>query len=218
MTPLRVVVVDDHAVVRDGLCALLGTDPGMAVVGVAADGADAVRVVRETRPQVVLMDLAMPRMDGIEATRLLANAEHAPAVLVLTMSDGDAALLAAIRAGARGYLLKDSEGSQVIAAIRAVGAGQAVFGPGVAPSVLALLYAPPAEQPYPFPTLTVREREILGLLAGRLGNHAIGRRLGVSPKTVANGVSTILVKLGVPDRVTAVARAHSAGIGARPPG
>lgn len=213
MTPLRVVVVDDHAVVRDGLCALLGTDPGLEVVGVAADGVESLRVVRETRPQVVLMDLAMPRMDGIEATRRLTAADPAPAVLVLTMSDGDAALLAAIRAGARGYLLKDSEGSQVVAAIRAVAAGQAVFGPGVAPSVLALLHAPPAEQPYPFPALTSREREVLALLADGLGNQAIGRQLGVSPKTVANAVSAVVVKLGVPDRVAAADRARSAGIG-----
>lgn len=213
MTALRVVVVDDHAVVRDGLRALLATDPGIDVVGVAADGAEAISVVRDTRPQVVLMDLTMPRMDGIEATRRLAAAENPPAVLVLTMSDGDAALLAAIRAGARGYLLKNTEGSQVIAAIRAVAAGQAVFGTGVAPAVLTLLHAPPAEQPYPFPELTHREREILALLADGLGNQTIGRLLGISPKTVANGVSAVLVKVGVPDRAAAAARARSAGLG-----
>lgn len=215
MKRLRVVLVDDHAVVRDGLRALLATREEIEVVAVAADGVEALHVVRETQPDVVLMDLAMPRMDGVEATRRLTACRPAPAVLVLTMSDDDAALLAAIRAGARGYLIKDTEGEQVIAALHAVAAGQAVFGPGVAPAVLALLHAPPAQQEPTFPELTAREREILDLVAGGLGNPAVGSRLGLSPKTVANTVSAILVKLGVPDRAAAAARARSAGLGPR---
>jgi DNA-binding NarL/FixJ family response regulator len=213
MTPLRVLIADDHAVVRDGLRALLATEPDIAVVGTAADGAEALHVAAETRPQVVVMDLAMPGMDGVEATRRLSSAVHPPAVLVLTMSAGDSALLAAVRAGARGYLLKDSEGQQVIAAVRAVAAGQVVFGRGVAPAVLALLHAPPAQQPYPFPALTQREREVLGLLASGHGNQSIARRLGISPKTVANGVSAVLAKLGVPDRAAAVDLVRAAGVG-----
>jgi DNA-binding NarL/FixJ family response regulator len=216
MTPLRVMLVDDHAVVRDGLRALLATCDDIEVVGVAADGIEALHVARDTQPQVVLMDLAMPRMDGVEATRRLTSTDPAPAVLVLTMSDDDSALLAAIRAGAHGYLLKDTEGHQVIAALHAVAAGQAVFGTGVAPSVLTLLHTPPAQQAPPFPELTNREREILDLVADGLGNSAIGGRLSLSPKTIANGVSAILVKLGVADRAAAAARARSAGLGHPP--
>lgn len=215
---LRVVVVDDHAVVREGLCALLGTRGDIDVVGVAANGIEALHVVRETQPDVVLMDLGMPRMDGVEATRRIAAGTPAPAVLVLTMSGSDTALLSAVRAGARGYLLKHSEGHHVISALHAVAAGQAVFGPGVAPSVLTLLHTPPAQQPPPFPQLTDREREILGHVGDGLGNQAIAARLAVSPKTIANVVSAILDKLGVTDRATAAARAQSAGLSRRAPG
>lgn len=210
---LRVVLVDDHAVVRDGLQALLATRDDIEVVGVAADGIKALHVTAETQPDVVVMDLGMPRMDGVEATRRITAGESAPAVLVLTMSDDDDALLAAIRAGAAGYLLKDTEGRHVIAALHAVAAGQAVFGPGVAPSVRALLHRPPALQPPPLPQLTDRERQVLELVAGGLGNQAVGRRLDISPKTVANIMSMVLVKLGLPDRAAAVARAREEGLG-----
>jgi len=212
---LKVVIVEDHAVVREGLCALLGTRSDVDVVGVAADGIEALHVVRETQPDVVLMDLGMPRMDGVEATRRIVAETPAPAVLVLTMSDSDTALLSAVRAGARGYLLKHSEGHHVVSALHGVAAGQAVFGPGVAPAVLMLLHAPPAQQPPPFPQITDREREVLGHIGDGLGNQAIAARLGVSPKTVANVVSTILVKLDLTDRAAAAARARAAGLEAR---
>ncbi|MFC4944700.1 response regulator transcription factor [Pseudonocardia sp. GCM10023141] len=211
--PVRVLLVDDHAVVRDGLRALLATRPDIEVVGVAADGVEAVHVARDCRPQAVLMDLAMPRMDGIEATRRIVAATDPPAVIVLTMSDDDASLLAAVRAGARGYLLKEADGADVVAAIHAVTAGQAVFGPGVAAAVLALLQAPPVRQPPPFPQLSGREREVLDRVAAGLANASIGAVLGLSPKTVANTVSLVLTKLGVPDRAAAAAQARAAGLG-----
>jgi DNA-binding NarL/FixJ family response regulator len=160
------------------------------------------------------MDLGMPRMDGVEATRRIATLPSAPAVIVLTMSDDDTTVLAAIRAGARGYLLKDADGDEVVAAIHAGAGGQAVFGQGVAATVLGLLHTPPAVQHRPFAQLSPRELQVLELIAANLGNQAIGRRLSVSPKTVANTVSTILVKLGVPDRAHAAATARTAGLGA----
>jgi DNA-binding NarL/FixJ family response regulator len=213
MTSVRVMVVDDHAVVRDGICALLGTRGDIDVVGVAADGIHALQVARECRPQVVLMDLGMPRMNGVEATRRLVAMQPTPAVIVLTMSDDDSSLLAAVRAGARGYLLKDVDGDDVVAAIHAVTNGQAVFGPGVASTVLNLLQAPPVLQEPPFRELTDRERQVLNLLAANRGNQTISRQLGISAKTVANLVSTILTKLGAPDRAHAAQLARDAGMG-----
>ena len=216
MNSIRVVIVDDHAVIRDGLSALLATRPDIDVVGVAADGVEAIAVAGECDPDVVLMDLGMPRMDGVEATRqLVSGRPKAPFVIVLTMSDDDTAVIAAIRAGARGYLLKDADGDEIVAAVHAVTGGQAVFGSGVAAKVLDLLHAPPARHRPPFEQLSRRELEVLELLAAGLGNQAISRRLGVSAKTVANSVSIVLVKLGVPDRAHAAARARAAGLGNR---
>jgi DNA-binding NarL/FixJ family response regulator len=156
------------------------------------------------------MDLTMPVMDGVEATRRLTNgAGDQPAVLVLTMSDDDASLLAAIRAGARGYLLKDARGEEVVAGIRAVARGEAVFGSRVAPAVLALLRDPPAQADAPFPQLSQREREVLALVGRGLGNQAIGVQLGISTKTVANIVSLLLTKLPARDRAEAVGMARA---------
>lgn len=212
MTATKVLVVDDHAVVRDGLCALLEGVPDVDVVGVAEDGSRALAVARETAPDVVLMDLTMPVMDGTEATRrLVTGGGGCPAVLVLTMSDDDASLLAAIRAGARGYLLKDARGDEVVAGIRAVARGEAVFGRRVAPQVLRLLQTPTAETA-PFPQLSAREREVLSLVGRGLGNQAIGVQLGISTKTVANAVSNLLVKLPARDRSEAVALARAEGL------
>lgn len=210
---LRVVIADDHPVVRDGLSALFATVADCAVVGEAADGAEAVAVVATERPDVVLMDLAMPRMDGIEATRRLAVEHPSTAVLVLTMSDDDASVLAALRAGARGYLLKDSSQEEVLAAVRAAARGQLVFGTSIAPAVTSLLLPDSQARLVPFPQLTAREREILSLLADGLGNQAIARRLGVKPKTIANAVSAILVKIHASDRAAAIDAARRAGLG-----
>ncbi|GIH26861.1 DNA-binding response regulator [Acrocarpospora phusangensis] len=210
---IRLLVVDDHPVVRDGLRALMSTVDGIEVVAVAEDGAQALRAVREHAVDVVLMDIAMPVMDGVEATRRLTGEPSPPTVVMLTMADDDLSLLAAVRAGARGYLLKHSGQEDVIAAVRAAARGQAVFGQGAADALITLLHAPPAAAPPPFPQLTQREREVLDLLAKGLGNQAIARRLHLSPKTVANTVSAILPKLPARDRAEAVERARTAGLG-----
>jgi len=213
--PIRVLIVDDHPVVRSGLLALLTEASGFEPVGEADDGIAALAAIRQSRPDVVLMDLTMPNLSGVEATRrITAWPETARvAVLVLTMSDDDASLAAAVRAGARGYLLKDAGADEVLAAVRAVARGEVVFGRGVAPAVLDLLQARTRAQAPVLPELTDREREILGLVGKGLGNQAIGARLRISAKTVANAVSTILVKLGVADRAEAVAVARHQGLG-----
>jgi len=213
--PIRVLIVDDHPVVRSGLLALLTEASGFEPVGEADDGIAALAAIRQSRPDVVLMDLTMPNLSGVEATRrITAWPETARvAVLVLTMSDDDASLAAAVRAGARGYLLKDAGADEVLAAVRAVARGGVVFGRGVAPAVLDLLQARTRAQAPVLPELTDREREILGLVGKGLGNQAIGARLRISAKTVANAVSTILVKLGVADRAEAVAVARHQGLG-----
>lgn len=208
---IRVVVADDHPIVRDGLTALLRSIPGFDVVGVAATGRDAVREVVLTKPDVAVLDLRMPDLDGFAATRQIAKAAPSVAVLVLTMFEDDDSVFAAMRAGAAGYLVKGAEQEHIVRAIRSVAAGEAVFGPGVAQRVLGFFRAAPAADP--FPELSAREREILDLLAGGLSNAAIGHRLGVAAKTVANNVSTIFTKLRVADRKQAMVRARDAGLG-----
>ncbi|MCC5579776.1 MULTISPECIES: response regulator [Microtetraspora] len=210
---IRVMVVDDHPLFRDGLRAMLSTVAGLDVVAVAEDGAKALTSAREHTPDVVLMDISMPVMDGIEATRRLSAQPAAPMVIMLTMSDDDLSMLAAIRSGARGYLLKTATQDDVVNAVRGAALGQAVFGPGAAEAVIALLHAPPRTSERAFPQLTEREYEILELVARGLGNQAVAARLQVSPKTVANTVSGILVKLAVPDRAGAIAAARDAGLG-----
>lgn len=210
---IRVVVADDHPIVRAGLTALLGSIPDFEVAGVAANGREAVREVLLTKPDVALLDLNMPELDGIAATRELARVAPRVAVLVLTMHEDDDAVFAAMRAGARGYLVKGVEQDDIARAIRSVAAGEAIFGPGVAQRVLASLQAPRLSQDVEFPELTAREREILDLLAGGLNNAAIARRVGVAQKTVANNVSTIFTKLQVADRAQAIVRARDAGLG-----
>jgi len=212
--PIRVLIVDDHPVVRSGLRALLTEADGFEAAGEAQDGIAALAAIRQMRPDVVLMDLTMPKLSGAEAIRrVMAWPETAQvAVLVLTMSDDDASLDAAVRAGARGYLLKDAGAEEVLGAVRAVARGEVVFGRGVAPAVLDLLQArrrPPAPV---LPELTDREREILGLVGAGLGNQVIAARLQISAKTVANTVCAILVKLGVADRTAAVAVARQHGL------
>ena len=211
MTDIRVVIADDHPIVRDGLTALLRSIPGFDVVGVAATGRDAVREVILTRPDVAVLDLRMPDLDGFAATRQIAKAAPGVAVLVLTMFEDDDSVFAAMRAGAAGYLVKGAEQEHIVRAIRSVAAGEAVFGPGVAQRVLGFFRAAPAADP--FPELSAREREILDLLAGGLSNAAIGHRLGVAAKTVANNISTIFTKLRVADRKQAIVRARDAGLG-----
>ena len=219
--PLRVVVADDHPLFRDGLVAALTTIDGVAVVATAADGEQAIAVTRELEPDVVLMDLAMPGVNGIEATRSILQAHPGTAVLVLTMAEGDDSLAAALRVGARGYLLKGADRQEIGHALRSVAAGQAVFGTGVADRILKQLTDPPrgkAPASSAFPQLTDREIEILGLLAHGLSNHAISTRLYLSDKTVLNHVSNILTKTGAPDRHAAADMARQAGLGFNPSG
>ena len=196
---IRVVLADDHPVVRAGLAALLTSLPGIEVVGVAANGREAVREVVTSRPDVAVLDLQMPDLDGFAATREIARTAPDVAVLVLTMFEDDDSVFAAMRAGARGYLVKGAEQDEIARAIRAVAAGEAIFGPGVARRVLSFFSAPPAA-PEPFPELTTREREILDLLAAGLSN-------------AANNVSTIFTKLAVADRAAAIIQARNAGLG-----
>jgi DNA-binding NarL/FixJ family response regulator len=211
MSMVRVVLADDHPVVRAGLAALLGSLPDVAVVGVAADGRQAVKEVVLHRPDVAVLDLQMPELDGFGATREIARLAPEVAVLVLTMFDDEDSLFAAMRAGARGYVVKGAEQEEIGRAIQAVAAGEAIFSPGVAQRVLRYFTTPqPAANP--FPELTTREREILSMLAAALPNAAIATRLGLSPKTVANHLSSIFTKLQVADRAAAILRAREAGL------
>ncbi|WP_432938284.1 response regulator [Kribbella sp. CA-253562] len=216
-TPIRVVLADDHPVVRAGLAALLTSLPGIEVVGVAATGREAIREVLTNHPDVAVLDLQMPDLDGFAATRELARSAPDVAVLVLTMFEDDDSVFAAMRAGARGYLVKGAEQDEIARAIHAVASGEAIFGPGVARRVLALFAAPPATE-VPFPELTAREHEILDLLAAGLSNPAIATRLSLAAKTVANNVSSIFTKLHVADRPSAIVRARDAGLGREQPG
>jgi DNA-binding NarL/FixJ family response regulator len=209
---IRVVLADDHAVVVAGLRALLGSLPGFEVVGEAADGEAVVREVQLTRPDVVLMDVRMPHTDGLEATRRIRAAAPDTAVLILTMLDDDETVFAAMRAGAQGYLLKGSGQDELERTLRGVAGGQAVFGPGVAARMLQHFAG---GRTTAFTQLIDREREILDLIAGGLRNTVIADRLGVAPKTVANHISSIFVKLQVTDRSAAIVRAREQGLGRR---
>jgi DNA-binding NarL/FixJ family response regulator len=214
-----VVLVDDHPLVRRGMRAVIGAQRDIEVVGEASDGAEAVRVCVETEPDVVLMDLQMPGLNGIEATRRVRTASPTTAVLVLTMYDDDAVVFEAIAAGAVGYLLKGSDGADIVAAIQSAAQGQAVFGTPLAERLQAWFGRPPQKES-PFPELTDREREILDGVAAGMTNAEIGATLFVSPKTVANNVSTILDKLHVAHRAEAIVKARDAGLGQtdeRPP-
>jgi DNA-binding NarL/FixJ family response regulator len=206
------VLVDDHPVVLGGLRALLESLPGFEVVGEATDGEAAVREVVLTKPDVVLMDIRMPGIDGLEATRRIREATTGVAVLVLTMFDDDDTVFGAMRAGAQGYLLKGAAQVEIDRAIRAVVAGEAIFSPGVAQRVLGYFAAPPPVAD-PFPGLTAREREVLDLMATGARNQVIAERLFLSPKTVANHISSIFAKLEVADRSAAIVRARRGGLG-----
>jgi DNA-binding NarL/FixJ family response regulator len=212
---IRVVVVDDHQIVRDGLVALLGALEGIDVVGAAADGKDALHVVTETTPDVVIMDIQMPEMDGIEATRFITGRQPAPRVVMLTMNEDDDTVLSAIRAGASGYLLKGSSATEVQNAVRAAAAGGMVFGAALADRVATYFASarPGAQAEEPFPDLSDRERTVLDLLAAGKSNDAIARELFVSGKTVRNTVSSIYSKLHAAGRGEAIVKAREAGYG-----
>jgi DNA-binding NarL/FixJ family response regulator len=211
--PIRVLIADDHPLFRDGLTALLCDDPETELTGAATSGTEAVGLARETDPDVVVMDLHMPGLNGIEATRRIVAANPRAAVLVLTMFDDSDSVFAALRAGARGYLLKGADREQIRRAVRTAADGEAIFGAGVAARVLAYFSAAASTAPRPFPQLTSREREVLELVAQGRSNAAIATRLHLSQKTIRNNVSSILVKLQVADRAQAIVRARDAGLG-----
>ncbi|MFC5380407.1 response regulator [Aquipuribacter nitratireducens] len=217
-TRLRVLVVDDHPVYRDGLAALLATVEEVVVVGTAADGAAALDRARELAPDVVVMDVQMPVLDGVEATRRLTAESPSTGVVVLTMSEDDDTVFAALRAGARGYLLKGADADEVVQALRTVAAGGAVFGASLAVRIAEYFAgraapAPDAGTGDPFPHLTAREREVLDLVAAGRSNPQIAELLFLSPKTVRNCVSNVFAKLHVADRAEAIVRARDAGLG-----
>jgi DNA-binding NarL/FixJ family response regulator len=212
--PVRVLLADDHPLYRRGLHQLLDAQAGTTVVGEVEDGVAAVEQARALQPDVVVMDLNMPVVDGVEATRQVVSASPHIAVLVLTMHDDDDSVFAAMRAGARGYLLKGADGSEILRAVQAVAGGEAIFGPSVARRVLEWFAAPrPAAVSAVFPGLTEREHEVLDLIAAGRNNPDIAATLVLSPKTVRNHVSNIFAKLQVADRAEAIVRAREAGLG-----
>jgi len=210
---LRLLVADDQAVVRMGFTAMLDSQPDMTVVGTAEDGKQAVKIARDLRPDVVLMDIRMPVLDGIEATRQLGLDQAPPSVLVLTTFDLDDYVYEALRAGASGFLLKDATPEEILAAVRVVGAGEALLAPSVTRRLIAefaarkRLVAPPA-----LDRLTAREREVLLLVAAGLTNAEIAGRLCLAEQTVKSHVSSVLFKLELRDRVQAVILAYESGL------
>jgi DNA-binding NarL/FixJ family response regulator len=214
-TPVRVVIADDHPMFRYGLRAVLAAADQVEVVGDAADGTQLIAVVEKTQPEVVLTDLGMPGLDGANATRQIIDRHPGIGVLVLTMHEDDEALFSAMRAGARGYLLKGADRDEIVRAVLAVASGDAVYSGAVARRIVGFFTS--AHQTYTarvFPELSAREREILEQVATGLGNHEIARRLVLSEKTVRNNVAAILTKLQVSDRAAAVAKARDSGLGA----
>lgn len=213
---LRVLIVDDHPLFRKGMRALLDAQPEIEVVGTAGNGLEATTLADELRPDVILMDLQMPEGSGLSAIREILAEHPAIRILVVTLFDDDDSVFMALRAGARGYVLKDTDEEEMIRAIRAVGNGEAIFSSAVATRVLAFFAVPhpsTPKSPSLFPTLTEREREILALIADGHANAAIARQLSISVKTVGNHVSNIFGKLQVADRAHAIILAREAGLG-----
>jgi DNA-binding NarL/FixJ family response regulator len=214
MEPIRVLIADDHPLYRDGIHGLLDSEPSTQVVEEASSGEEAIELAKTLQPDVILMDIKMPGINGIEATREILNTTPQVGILMVTMVEDDESLFAAMRAGARGYLLKDSRGDEVLHAIQAVAGGEAIFGPVIARRLINYFSAPnPSGPPRAFPELTDREEEILTLVARGQSNQEIAEGLFLSLKTVRNHVSHILLKLQVGDRAQAVIRAREAGLG-----
>jgi DNA-binding NarL/FixJ family response regulator len=211
---IRILLVDDHRFFRDGVRALLESVPEFTVVGEASNGEEAITLTAQYKPDIILMDLQMPGLNGVEATRRLLHAHPQTGVLMVTMFDDTDSVVAAMRAGARGYILKDADEDDLIRSIHAVAKGEALFGPAVAKRLLSYISdVSPSAHPSAFPELTAREREVLALLAQGMSNQEVAERMGLSLKTARNHVSNVLSKLQVADRQEAIARARAAGLG-----
>jgi len=214
---IRVLVADDHPVFRRGMRAILGAEQDAELVGEAKDGEEAVQLALELSPDVILMDLNMPNVTGIEATQRILAANPDTSILMFTMFEDDKSILAAMRVGARGYVLKGADGTETLRAIRAVADGEAIFGPTIARRLTEYFttqeQGPRTTPDQAFPDLTEREHEVLSLMAEGYTNTAIASRLYLSPKTVRNYVSSIFTKLQVTDRPQAIVRAREAGLG-----
>lgn len=218
MEKIRILIADDHALFREGLRALFAALPDVEVIGEAADGAAAIAQVEALQPEVVLMDIHMPGLNGIEATRRILNAHPQVGIIMVTMLEDDASVFSAMRAGARGYVMKGAHHAEILHTIRAVAAGQAVFGPAIAARMMNFfqgLNAAPSQTGAvtAFPELTEREREVLNLIAQGVSNKDIAEKLVISAKTVSNHITSIFSKLQVADRAQAIVRAREAGLG-----
>ncbi|AHI00327.1 response regulator transcription factor [Kutzneria viridogrisea] len=216
MDKLRVLVVDDHPLFRYGLSSVLAKDSEIEVVGEEATGGTAVSAAARLRPDVVVMDLHLPDINGVEATRRIVGEDPSVRVLMLTMFDDNDSVFAAMRAGARGYLLKGSGPEELVRAVQSVGRGEAIFGQDIAAKMITFFAAGPQRPATAFPELTTRELEILNLIARGESNSGIAAALVISPKTVRNHVSNIFSKLQVADRSQAIVRAREAGLGDQP--
>jgi DNA-binding NarL/FixJ family response regulator len=216
---IRVLVADDHPVFRRGMRAILGSEPDTELVGEATDGEVVVALALELQPDVILMDLNMPKVTGIEATQRILETNPNTAILMLTMFEDDKSIFAAMRAGAHGYVLKGADGAETLRAIRAAASGEAIFSPTITQRLTGYFATPKedfkASSVQAFPNLTEREQEILSLMAEGYTNTAIASRLYLSPKTVRNYVSNIFTKLGVSDRSQAIVQAREAGLGTK---
>jgi DNA-binding NarL/FixJ family response regulator len=207
---ITVLIADDHAMVREGLRALLSSMEGYQLVGTASTGADAIREAVLLKPDLLVLDIGFPDLNGIEVVRRLTRAAPTIKILMLTMYDDDESILGAVRAGALGYVLKGADPDDLLRAITAVAAGEAIFGPGLARRALQALSAP---REAAFAELTRREREVLELIASGMSNAAIAGKLGLSTNTISNHISSIFSKLQVESRAEAIVRARSAGLG-----
>jgi DNA-binding NarL/FixJ family response regulator len=208
---LRILIVDDHPLFRKGLRTLLATLPQMAVVGEATNGREAQALAQDLQPGLVLIDLQMPGGDGLTAIRVIATAQPQVGILVVTMFEDADSVFAALRAGARGYVLKDMDDDEMVRAILAVGNGEAIFSPAIASRIMAYFSSRAAQPTLPFPELTESERKVLRLMARGFANDTIATELAFTPKTVRNYVSSIFSKLHVADRAQAIVKARDAG-------
>jgi len=213
MEPIQVLLADDHTLFRNGLQALLSLFPDIQVVGEASTGDEAISKSEVLQPDIILMDIQMPGVNGIEATRRIAHTSPNIGIIIVTMFEDDDSVFSAMRAGARGYILKEADKEEVLRAIRAVASGEAIFSPAIARRMVQFFSRPQPAPGQTLPELTKREREILDLIARGENNAGISRRLVLSPHTVRNHISNIFSKLQIADRAEAIIRAREAGLG-----